>query len=169
MIKHYLDIFTVEEINKIIKLGDSLVFEKAKIGVGDKPKVRQSEISWIHPPSMAQWMINKIVKIFEQGPLYKAIQDLQYTVYSKGGHYDWHTDLLKHKVFAERVNVAVLQLSNVSDYTGGILEIDDGQKIVSVKKKKGMITSFSIGMRHRVTPVKSGIRKTLVMWAVNDE
>ena len=74
MIKHYLDIFTVEEINKIIKLGDSLVFEKAKIGVGDKPKVRQSEISWIHPPSMAQWMINKIVKIFEQGPLYKAIK-----------------------------------------------------------------------------------------------
>ena len=63
MIKHYLDIFTGEEINKIINLGDSLVFEKAKIGIGDKPKVRQSEISWIHPPSMAQWMINKIVKI----------------------------------------------------------------------------------------------------------
>ena len=62
MIKHYLDIFTGEEIDKIINLGDSLVFEKSQIGVGDKPKVRQSEISWIHPPSMAQWMINKIVK-----------------------------------------------------------------------------------------------------------
>lgn len=169
MIKHYLDIFSVNEINKIVQLGDSLALKEASFGGGNlQHKTRNSKIAWIKPPEHATWLIPKISKIWKN-EFYRRFEDLQYTVYGIGGHYDWHKDVIKKpkSIKLERVSVAVVQLSNSFEYEGGDLELDIGEKIISVEKKKGMITIFPIDMRHRVTTVTKGLRKSLIIWAVS--
>ena len=58
--------------------------------------------------------------------------------------------------------------SDPSEYEGGVLEIDDTEEIIPVEKKKGLVTLMPIDIFHRVTPVTSGIRKSLVIWPLGD-
>ncbi len=39
-------------------------------------------------------------------------------------------------------------------------------EVIDVMKTRGMVTTFPIDMLHRVTPVTSGVRKTLIMWGL---
>jgi PKHD-type hydroxylase len=93
---------------------------------------------------------------------------MQYTVYdSKGSHYDWHRDVGSGDNIAKaRINVAVLQLSNPNEYKGGVLQIKYEDQVIDVMKTKGMVTTFPIQLEHKVTPVTSGVRKTLIMWGL---
>jgi PKHD-type hydroxylase len=60
----------------------------------------------------------------------------------------------------------VLQLSDPSEYEGGNLEILSSQgEVLTVDKKKGFLAMFPSFKTHRVTPVTSGTRKSLVVWA----
>ena len=53
-------------------------------------------------------------------------------------------------------------LSPESAFEGGDLEMMEEGKII--KLKQGQIVFFSSFLKHRVTPVKRGNRKSLVMW-----
>ena len=67
---------------------------------------------------------------------------------------------------SDRVISGILQLSEPTDYKGGLLEIEGIFGSHTTEKERGMVTSFPAGWRHRVTPVTHGIRKTLVMWGL---
>ena len=100
---------------------------------------------------------------------FSTLQSAQYTVYdSKGSHYDWHRDIGKgDKIMQARVNVGVIQLSHPSEYKGGVLQIKGHkEEVIDVMKTKGMVTTFPVQLEHRVTPVTSGVRKTLIMWGL---
>jgi PKHD-type hydroxylase len=168
--------FTDEEISKIIELGDSLEKEDSKIDAGEvSPKnVRISDISWIHPSENNVWIFNKLSWILRQlnGQFYRFNitgfnESIQYTTYygkqEEGGHYRWHAD---HGQDAPRKLSMVLQLSDPSEYEGGNLEILSSQgEVLTVDKKKGFLAMFPSFKTHRVTPVTSGTRKSLVVWA----
>jgi PKHD-type hydroxylase len=168
--------FTDEEISKIIELGDSLEKEDSKIDAGEvSPKnVRISDISWIHPSENNVWIFNKLSWILRQlnGQFYRFNitgfnESIQYTTYygkqEEGGHYRWHAD---HGQDAPRKLSMVLQLSDLSEYEGGNLEILSSQgEVLTVDKKKGFLAMFPSFKTHRVTPVTSGTRKSLVVWA----
>ena len=88
---------------------------------------------------------------------------LQYTVYNgDGGHYDWHADL--GPGLSNRKLSVVLQLSEGTDYDGGELQINPGGSILSVPKQLGLLCFFPSFLLHRVTPVTSGKRISLVTW-----
>ena len=88
---------------------------------------------------------------------------LQYTrYYGNGGHYDWHADL--GPGLSNRKLSVVLQLSDPSEYEGGDLEINPGGNIMTVPKEMGLICFFPSFLLHRVTPLTSGNRITLVTW-----
>ncbi len=56
-----------------------------------------------------------------------------------------------------------LLLSDPSDFKGGELEfMDKGKKINDLKR--GQAIFFASFLRHRVAPVKKGVRHSLVMW-----
>jgi PKHD-type hydroxylase len=82
---------------------------------------------------------------------------------SDNSHYDWHQDINPNTFNSPRKFSLVLQLSDPSEYEGGNLEIFS-DKIHVVEKKRGMVVGFPSYMPHRVTPVVSGIRKSLVIW-----
>jgi len=168
-IEHRLDLFLEEEVEDIIELGDALVLSEGKIK-DDKidHTIRNSKIAWIHPGPSTWWLFDRAIMVFKSSLPFNSLQSMQYTVYdSKGSHYDWHRDIGSgDEIMKARINVAVLQLSNPGNYKGGVLQIKHQSETIDVMKIKGMVTTFPIQLEHRVTPVTSGVRKTLIMWGL---
>ncbi len=91
---------------------------------------------------------------------------MQYTEYGPGQFYNWHTDEDKGM---RRENVRklsfTLQLSDPDEYEGGEFQLISYQdRVYKAPKQKGTLIIFDSMSKHRVTKVKSGIRKSLVGW-----
>lgn len=167
------DPFSDEEIDKIHKIAESRKKDEATIGEGDQNTTyRSSEVAWIEHCEETDWLYSCLAYIANQlnGQFYKFDlfgfdEHFQYTVYdaSKEGHYDWHVDAGKPQSNARKLSL-VIQLSDPSEYEGGDLELMVSNTPLKVDKKKGAIVAFPSYVLHRVTPVTSGIRKTMVIW-----
>jgi len=164
-------IFTHEECDEIIKTGrqclkiKGTVFEQKSI-----ENIRDSNISWI-PFEKLKPMYDRLNDVVHQinnnffGFEGIQINELaQYTEYDPGGFYDWHVDMSldgkKHPPI-RKISMSVL-LSNENEFEGGDLEImDTGRK---AKLIRGQALFFASFIRHRVSPVIKGNRKSLVVW-----
>ena len=167
-IEHRLNLFLEEEVEQIIELGDALVLSEGKIK-DDKVdhSIRNSKIAWIHPEKDTWWLFDRAIMVFKSGLPFSTLQSMQYTVYYDKGHYDFHRDIgTGDEIMKARVNVGILQLSSPGEYKGGVLQIKYENQVIDVMKTKGMVTTFPIQLEHRVTPVTSGVRKTLIMWGL---
>ena len=169
-IEHRLDRFLEPEIEDIKEIGDALILEEGKI-TGDKVdhSIRNTKIAWIHPNTETHWLFDRAIVIFSSSLPFGTLQSMQYTVYrgEDNSHYTWHRDIgTGDKIMRARVNVGIVQLSSPSDYKGGVLQLKQKDKIIDVMKTKGLVTTFPIDMEHRVTPLTSGVRKTLIMWGL---
>lgn len=171
---YFTDVFTDQELEKIIQIGESQPKIKATT-VGDEKdhKVsdyRVSDISWIPNFSDSEWLFNRIADLAIKAnsemwnfDIWDYQDDLQYTsYYGNGGHYDWHADL--GVGISNRKLSVVLQLSDASEYEGGELQMNTGGSILNVPKQKGLICFFPSFVLHRVTPLSSGLRRSLVTW-----
>lgn len=120
-------------------------------------------------------------------------ESLQYTRYETGEFYNWHQDADVHSFYqpndtssisntvstesandfinlnCEKVRKLsiVIQLSSPDDYEGGNLELIDGNNNRFVAPRlRGSVILFDSRTRHRVTKVRSGVRKSIVGWAI---
>jgi len=97
----------------------------------------------------------------------KITEPAQFTEYPKGGFYDWHMDLNPFGANGEhpirKISMTCL-LSDPSEFTGGDLLFSDTGKQEPLKLKQGQAMFFASFMRHKVSPVKKGTRRSLVMW-----
>lgn len=84
---------------------------------------------------------------------------LSYNLYEQGCFFNWHMDF-GPGTFSNRKLVVVLQLSEENEYEGGELQIVTDN--IVAPKNRGSITIFPSYVMHRVTPVTSGSRKSLV-------
>jgi PKHD-type hydroxylase len=92
--------------------------------------------------------------------------EVQFTeyCYEDNGHYDWHQDVnWNGQTDIDRKISITVQLSNENEYDGGNFEFDELETNTNFKLK-GTIIIFPSYLRHRVTPVTSGVRKSLVAW-----
>ena len=85
--------------------------------------------------------------------------------------YNWHTDQDIRTIFDPEQEVRKLsfslQLSDKNEYVGGDLEFTDvDKKMFSVPRDRGCVIVFDSRTIHRVTTIKSGVRKSLVGWVV---
>ena len=172
---HYLfePLFSEEQCDKIIDIGERLVSEDATIT--DKGNVtkdtRNSKISWIQIGVETKWIYEWIWASVQNTNRWELdirgfYETLQYTVYdSTNGtaKYDWHTDTgpnMNHR----KISLS-LQLSDANEYSGGVFELERGGMLNTPEHlKKGNAIMFPSLLRHRVLPVTSGIRKSLVVW-----
>ena len=148
-------------------------------------KVRDSNIVWlndswiykeIHPyisfaNKAAGWNFN-----------WDYSESCQFTKYKKGQYYDWHCDSWDQPYQRQqgdpthgkirKLSVTVT-LSDPKNYKGGELEFDfrnldpdKPRKPVKCKEilPKGSLVVFPSFVWHRVCPVKSGERNSLVIW-----
>ena len=168
--------FTPEQCKLIINAGHSCKPEQAKVGGGidgkSDTKKRVTTISWIpfaKIPEMYRVIEKQISIVNLNHFMFEGVQitePAQFTEYPKGGFYDWHMDL---NAFGQTGNHPIRKismtclLSDPSEFTGGDLAFDDAGKN-KIKLKQGQGVFFASFMRHRVEPVKKGIRQSLVMW-----
>ena len=95
---------------------------------------------------------------------------IQYTVYDeRDSHYKWHcdtgnTDLL-NECESRKLSISLL-LSNPDEYEGGEfqLQLCGRSDMITMKPPLGHAIIFPSTSVHRVRPVKSGRRVSLVGW-----
>lgn len=169
----YKNAFTPAELEDIKKLGESYPKKAAEVGGGEDSTVsdyRKSEIAWIDEEPKSMWLYDKIAYYATEAnnemwkfDIWGYHDSLQYTnYYGNGGHYDWHADL--GPGISNRKLSVVLQLSNPEDYEGGELQMNVGSNILTVPKEYGLLCFFPSFLLHRVTPLSSGHRISLVTW-----
>lgn len=175
------DRFTPDELDTIVQFGESLPLNLA-ITVGategkELSKIRASKVSWISRNDQTEWLYQRIADIayemnskwyrFDLSGLYESFQYTEYDSTRGPEHYDWHIDMLDKGAVTRKMSM-IVQLSDPFQYEGGELWIQGaGQDIVP--KKRGLIHIFPSFMRHRVTPVTKGIRRSLVIWVSGPE
>jgi PKHD-type hydroxylase len=170
---YFTNVFTPEELVKIVEIGEKTPKTNATT-VGTEGDIvseyRLSEISWLNENDETSWLYLKLAEhakianeVMWNFDIWGFGDSLQYTrYYGNGGHYDWHADL--GPGISNRKLSCVLQLSTPEEYEGGELQMNPGGNIISVPKGLGTLCFFPSFLLHRVTPLSSGVRLSLVTW-----
>lgn len=189
------DLIEVIETNLSVDFDHSMK-ESTLEGGGVDEKIRKSSNTWIpahHWVSGVVW--HYVSKANRDNFLYDIDcidgESLQYTRYETGEFYNWHQDADVHSFYKpenvfgksaskesandfinlnlEKVRKLsiVIQLSSPDDYEGGNLELIDGNNNRFVAPRiRGTVILFDSRTRHRVTKIRSGVRKSIVGWAI---
>lgn len=171
---YFEDVFSEEEIDYIINLGESLGTETATIAGAAREEnldYRNSQVSWIMFDEENRWIFDRLGELVVTAnsemwnfDLVAFGDNIQYTKYegSVGGHYNWHSDI--GESVSHRKLSLIVQLSDEEEYEGGLVQFNVGHKILDLPKSKGSVFIFPSFLLHRVNPVVDGTRRSLVSW-----
>jgi PKHD-type hydroxylase len=171
--------FTPKEVDAIVAYGDGLEPMRAEIfGRKDNTdQVRITRVAWMEKKPGIAWlharleeMVLRINAQFYRYDLFGLVESFQYTVYegAEGGHYGWHVDVGEKNYEPRKISLS-LQLSDPSGYEGGDLILSAGEGEVRAERARGTLIAFPSYVLHRVVPVTSGTRKSLVIWVSGPE
>ncbi|MGY6501556.1 MAG: 2OG-Fe(II) oxygenase [Acidimicrobiales bacterium] len=173
--------FSARQCDRIVAIGESLPVASAALSAEDPldDALRRSQVAWIEPGPETLWLYDKLAVLAERvNRRYRFDitgfgEDLQYTVYDEpGAFYTWHQDGLGGDVTTRKLAL-VVQLSDPSDYDGANLEMFDQVADLSDEalgdaharaSQRGTVVAFPAFEYHRVTPLVSGVRRSLVVW-----
>jgi len=116
------------------------------------------------------FLLEKMSKLLNQHISVKGFDldyehsEFQFTEYNIGDHFDWHRDQYGEKITSyDRYCSLVIQLND--EYEDGNLQIKNAEnELITVDKGTGNLILFLSNIEHKVQPVKSGVRYTLVNW-----
>lgn len=172
---HFENFLSKKECEEIISHGRSLDLKEAlinhedRIGVEDH-EIRESKIAWLTPNPTTEFLYRRLVDVIKDGngqyfnfDLSSLDEMIQFTEYNApSGKYDMHID--KHFLGKVRKLSAIIQLTDPSEYEGGDVEIIFKKEPDVMSKNQGSLILFPSYMVHRVAPVTSGTRNSLVCW-----
>tara|TARA_R110000824_G_scaffold101115_3_gene240094 strand:- start:848 stop:1456 length:609 start_codon:yes stop_codon:yes gene_type:complete len=189
---YFQNALSLKFCEKVIQLGKNTYKEQATIGSNKKIKIK--ELKKIRDCKVA--FLNQLWIYKELHPFITAAnknagwnfewdftEQVQFTEYTKGNFYGWHSDEWhkpysgtnnKDKVGKNRKLSVTVSLSDPEDYKGGELQFDlrnrtDGKpNIIKCKEimPKGSMVVFPSYVWHSVTPVTKGVRHSLVAWSL---
>lgn len=166
--------FSTDEVDSILELTKDYEFQQATFISGDAKDIRDSNIKWLPPNEDTSWIYDRLSGCVREANttwkfnIHSILDDIQYTEYrGGGGHYNWHVDIGPGSISHRKISI-VVQLSDPTDYTGGVLELSSGSNLLRATNKRGAVILFPSFLQHRVTPVASGLRKSLVLWVGGD-
>ncbi len=167
-IQLYAGALSPEECRTVIGLGEALPRTDGRVELGEAA-YRVSHIAWIEPAAQTHWLFHKLGALFSQASRHYGfeltgfVDTLQYTVYGPEQHFDWHMDLGPGATSTRKLSMTI-QLSGNDEYTGGALEFVNAPAMHEARAM-GAATFFPSYLAHRVTPVETGTRRSLVAWA----
>jgi PKHD-type hydroxylase len=168
------DLFTAQEMDAVEAYGDGLMPMRAEIA-GRKQNtdhLRVTRVAWMERNPETAWLYARLEEAvlhlntrFYKFELFGLEESFQYTVYDgvEGGHYNWHVDLGAENVEPRKISLS-LQLTDPSRYEGCDLVLEAGDGPYRAEKARGTLIAFPSYVLHRVTPIESGVRKSLVIW-----
>ncbi len=136
---------------------------------------RKSEIRWLNSKSEKAivdeiWHYANQVNRDSFDLDLRYVNEIQFTKYigdpDTPGKYDWHHDVdwAEPRAFHRKLSL-VFQLTDPTEYEGGEFQFDTTlPQLPKEAFSKGSVIVFPSFHRHRVTPVTSGIRHSLVTW-----
>ena len=172
-----LDEYILKKIEKTIsnldlQINKSLVNDDIS---GRNPSIRISKQAWIKELSFCKYFFDigqKLNEVCKWNFDIQGVEPIQYGIYSDGGKYDWHVDQgskIILKVGSIRKISMTLFMNNPDEYEGGEFDLElfhpnKKPRYETFKLKKGSAIFFQSDVWHRVRPVSSGMRKSLVAW-----
>ena len=158
-----------EKIYKILNIANKTPLSKASIFSSYEPmqNIRQSKICWLSDKWIKALLWEYVLKannVFQIDVENNSeVQFVEYK-HNENGHYDWHHDVnWNGQEGIDRKLSMTIQLSNSDDYVGGFFEFDEIKTNVDFKPQ-GTVIIFPSYLRHRVSPVTLGTRRSLVAW-----
>lgn len=134
--------------------------------VNDK-NIRQGRVTWVNPEK--EECVGRIIEAYEavneanyKFDLVGFTEPLQFSRYEKPGDcYNWHKDIANKGQVRRKLSFSI-QLSDEKSYEGGDLEffLHPGKTF----REQGTIIFFPSYEIHRVSPIISGQRYSLVGW-----
>ena len=171
-------LFSPGELADIQSYCDSLELTEGLIKDNQQDhSLRKSDIALVNFEPSNEWLFQKLrgVAEFLNSEFYKfdlvGFDKFQYTVYQEAGsEYVFHADIALGNALPPTSHLTrklsfSLILSDPSEYTGGEFEFyTSNQQSHAVEQLKGRIFAFPSWVLHRVAPIKTGTRKSLVFW-----
>ena len=158
------------------KLEGDLEWRTGRLYNGEISDIRKSRIAWIDDLYLREQLFHSVNLYNKQEWNYNidGLDAVQYGIYPVGGKYDWHRDdemdppILNNKKLMRKLSMTIW-LNDPNEYEGGELDIEiqgprADQRYETLKLSKGSIVIFKSDKWHRVRPVTSGVRKSLVTW-----
>lgn len=182
---HVDSFFSEEEINLISSICSEYDLTKSKtvndeVNPSDKDfSQRISNNCFVFKNDKTAWFFDKMNKAFEavNNAFYNfdlyGYSSFQYAEYgsSDGGKYDAHMDLIMSEdkpsnlLDTRKLSMSLLLSEPGVDFTGGDFFIHQNANPTNINLSKGRMVFFPSFMLHGVSPVTSGIRKSIVIWA----
>lgn len=176
-------VLTPAQCDRVVALGADRPPEPAAL-VGDPATtadtgLRRSRVTWIPPEGPTAWLFERLAAVVERAnrqwgfELTGFGEDLQLTTYDEpGAFYTWHQDGLDADVATRKLAV-VVQLTDPDDYDGADLQLfevvadlhdDELAEWTASCRARGTAVVFPAFEYHRVTPLRAGVRHSLVAW-----
>lgn len=157
------------DTSKILDIAERETVQDATTFGGMNEQYRRSKIAWLSGNEEIMEVLWPYVKAAANtiDVDVEAMADFQYTEYhgSQEAKYDWHHDVdWNNNNGRDRKLSVTVQLSDPEDYEGGHFEFAEVEQPNPECRDKGTILIFPSYLQHRVAPVTSGVRKTLVAW-----
>ena len=171
-------VFTVQECAQIIQLGtegfgliDAEIRGSDIVGQSVDNNIRAGQVSWLDPKdSRTHWIYQRVTAAVNQTNTNEwqfdldFIEPLQFTCYTEtSDRYETHIDNLMEGSTYRKLSFSV-QLSDPNTYQGNDLEFIVGPEDIVAPKLQGCFVAFPSIITHRVTPLVSGKRYSLVGW-----
>tara|TARA_B110000211_G_scaffold204148_1_gene237472 strand:- start:64 stop:618 length:555 start_codon:yes stop_codon:yes gene_type:complete len=136
-------------------------------------KSRKSKTCWVND----QWLYDIVFDFMNDANIssgwnfeISSAEDMQLTKYERGGFYNYHDDgdgyTQYNKPDSKFMHNKTRKLSMTivlnDEYEGGEFQFFNDKTLI--KEKQGTVIIFPSYMQHRVRPIKSGIRYSLVVW-----
>ncbi|MCC9624152.1 2OG-Fe(II) oxygenase [Thalassospira sp. MA62] len=134
--------------------------------------IRRSRITWFNEeqePVVSRRIIDLVAQVNRSTfdfSLSDFAEDAQIACYvgNQKGHYDWHSDVGASDVARRRKLTMVVQLSDPSDYEGGLLQLNPSGHVIDGPMTRGTAIFFPSFVLHRVAPTTGGLRYSLAQW-----
>ncbi len=178
--RFYTNKLSEEHINGMIEYVDSIpsIWQMGKIGAGDLVTERKCNIRWIKDVKVKKFVWNEFLRANKDedfGFDIDNLEDIQYTQYDPGMHYNWHNDTLRRDNKIRKLSMTII-LND--EFEGGEFEVGENQgftdnlgnyslrlKTYKLNLKKGDMVVFPSSLDHKVNVVTKGQRNVLVAWA----
>jgi PKHD-type hydroxylase len=135
----------------------------------NRPKSRRTNVAWLDFQEY-DWvykiMDRSALKANEyfQADIVPVRYPIQIGIYdaSEQGYFTWHSDNVASD--QTRKITLVVPLNDPTEFEGGAIEFMPGDAIITPPQVPGVPIAFPSWLIHRVTPVTSGKRYSLVYW-----
>lgn len=144
---------------------NNLILEDAKLSQETNLNVRKSKVAFTKLTNF-EFIIGLLIKELNRHYKFDGYQIdsdfvFQFTQYEQNEFYNWHVDSGNTPNAKRRISIVIL-LND--EYEDGDLMLNINGKEITMNKKIGNLFLFDSSILHRVTPVKNGIRYSLVTW-----